>query len=124
MDLQKLRELLGLPADVAEEAVMDELLKRLTSDETQAHKAEVEIILDNGIRNGKILPYQVDDMRAFAEADLNGFKTFINKAPRIVPIGKLNLIDPPGKSSAEEKNICETLGLSMADYEKYGSMKI
>lgn len=124
MDLQKLKELLGLPADAAEDAVMDELLKRLTSDETQAHKAEVEIILDNGLRNGKILPYQVDDMRAFAEADLNGFKTFISKAPQIVPIGKLNLIDPPNKSSVEEENICETLGLSMEDYEKYGSMKI
>lgn len=124
MDLQKLKELLGLPADAAEDAIMEELLKRLASDETQAHKAEVEIMLDNGLRNGKILPYQVDDMRAFAEADLNGFKTFISKAPRIVPIGKLNLIDPPNKSSAEEENICETLGLSMEDYEKYGSMKI
>ncbi|MDE6053945.1 MAG: phage protease, partial [Lachnospiraceae bacterium] len=100
------------------------LLKSLSDNETQAHKAEVENILDNGLRNGKILPYQINDMRAFAEADLDGFKTFISKAPQIVPIGKLNLTDPPGKGSAEEKNICETLGLSMEDYEKYGSMKI
>ncbi|MDE7205308.1 MAG: phage protease [Lachnospiraceae bacterium] len=124
INLQKLREPLGLPADAADEEVMNALLKRLSDNETQAHKAEVENILDNGLRNGKILPYQINDMRAFAEADLDGFKTFISKAPQIVPIGKLNLTDPPGKGSAEEKNICETLGLSMEDYEKYGSMKI
>ena len=63
-------------------------------------------------------------MRAFAEADLDGFKTFISKAPQIVPIGKLNIIDPPGKNSTEEKSICENLGLSMADYEKYSNMEI
>lgn len=33
MDLQKIRELLGLPADAAEEAVMNELLKKLGSGE-------------------------------------------------------------------------------------------
>lgn len=124
LDLQKLKELLGLPADVTEEAVMNGLIKKLTADETQAHKFEIENILDNGLRNGKILPCQMDDMRAFAEADLNGFKTFISKAPRIVPVGKLNIIDAPSKGSMEEKNICETLGLTVADYEKYSSMKI
>ena len=124
IDLQKLKELLGLPADAADEEVMNALIKRLSDNETQAHKVEVEAILDNGIRNGKILSYQVDDMRAFAEADLDGFKTFISKAPQIVPIGKLNIIDPPGKNSTEEKSICENLGLSMADYEKYSNMEI
>lgn len=123
IDLQKLKELLGLPADATEEAVMNELIKRLSDNEVQAHKAEVENILDNGLRCGKILPYQINDMRAFAEADLDGFKTFISKAPQIVPVGKLKLTDPPGKCSVETKNICETLGLSMADYEKYSSME-
>lgn len=124
IEMKAIIELLGLPEDATAEQVMQELTKRLPIGDAQAHKLEVENILDNGLRNGKILPYQMDDMRAFAEANPDGFKAFINKAPQIVPIGKLRLTDPPGKRDENAEGICETLGLSMEDYEKYNNMKI
>lgn len=119
-----IKELLGLPAKSTWEEIIDALTKRLSADQTQAHKMEIENLLDKGLQSGKILSYQIDDMRTFAQADLDGFKTFINKAPQIVPLGKLNIIDPPKKGCGEAQSICETLGLSMSDYEKYGSMEI
>lgn len=119
-----IKELLGLPAKSTWEEIIDALAKRLSADQTQAHRMEIENLLDKGLQSGKILSYQIEDMRAFAQADLDGFKAFINKAPQIVPLGKLNIIDPPKKGCGEAQSICETLGLSMSDYEKYGSMEI
>lgn len=119
-----IKELLGLPEKSTWEEIIDTLTKRLSADQTQAHKMEIENLLDKGLQSGKILSYQIEDMRAFAQADLDGFKAFINKAPQIVPLGKLNIIDPPKKGCGEAQSICETLGLSMLDYEKYSSMEI
>ncbi len=119
-----IKELLGLSEKSTWEEIMDALTKRLSASQTQAHKMEIENILNKGLQSGKILSYQIEDMRAFAQADLEGFKTFISKAPQIVPVGKLNIIDPPKKGCREAQDICETLGLSMSDYEKYNSMEI
>ncbi len=119
-----IKELLGLPAKSTWEEIIDALTKRLSADQTQAHRMEIENLLDKGLQSGKILSYQIEDMRAFAQADLDGFKAFINKAPQIVPLGKLNIINPPRKGCGEAQSICETLGLSMSDYEKYGSMEV
>ena len=124
LDMRKIIELLKISEDATEEQVMNELIKRLTAGEVQGHKLEIETILDKGLRSGKILPYQMEDMRILAESNLEGFKAFINKAPQIVPIGKLDLVDAPNKGGKNTRDICETLGLSMADYEKYSNMEL
>lgn len=124
LDMRKIVELLGISEDATAEQVMNELIKRLAVGEVQKHKLEIETILDKGLRSGKILPYQMEDMHTFAESNLEGFKAFINKAPQIVPTGKLDLVDTPNKGERNTKDICETLGLSMADYKKYSNIKL
>lgn len=124
MDMLKIKELLGLPARATDEEVMATLIERLSMVEKQAHKLEVDNALDNALRSGKITSYQLNDMRTFAEFDIEKFKAFINKAPQVVPIGKINFLDTPKRASGDAKDICKALGLSIGDYEKYSSIEI
>ena len=123
MDMLKIKELLGLPAKATDEEVMATLIERLSIVEKQAHKLEVDNALDNALRSGKIMSCQLNDMRTFAEFDIEKFKAFINKAPQVVPMGKINFPDTPKRASGDAKDICKALGLSIGDYEKYNSIE-
>lgn len=182
MDLQKIKELLGLPADAAEEAVMSELIKKLGSDEkkdgegdaepgtdkggeTQAvansvilgllglpdgaktedvagkimalkagadsQKQEIEDALNRikdheaeeavmtALKAGKITAAQKDWAKAYALKDRTGFDSFVEKAPVVVPVGKLNLKDAPKKPAGVDSLVLKATGMSREDIEKY-----
>lgn len=182
MDLQKIRELLGLPADAAEEAVMNELLKKLGGEEkkdgegdaetggdknteTEAvansvilgllglpdgartedvagkimalkagadsqrqeiadalnrikdHEAEEAVM--TALKAGKITAAQKDWAKAYALKDRTGFDSFVEKAPVVVPVGKLNLKDAPKKTAGVDSLVLKATGMSKEDIEKY-----
>lgn len=182
MDLQKIKELLGLPADAAEEAVMNELVKKLGSDEkkdgegdaqpgtdkgeeTQAvansvilgllglpdsaktedvagkimalkagadsqmqeitdalnrikdHEAEEAVM--TALKAGKITAAQKDWAKAYALKDRTGFDSFVEKAPAVVPVGKIPLKDAPRKSTGVDSLVLKATGMTKEDIEKY-----
>lgn len=182
MDLQKIRELLGLPADAAEEEIMNELLKKLDGEEkkdgegdaepgpdkggeTQAvansvilglldlpdsartedavgkimalkagadsqrqeiadalnrikdHEAEEAVM--TALKAGKITAAQKDWAKTYALKDRTGFDSFIEKAPVVVPVGKLDLKDAPKKTTGVDSLVLKATGMSKEDIEKY-----
>lgn len=182
MDLQKIKELLGLPADAADEAVMVELLKRLGSAEKKEGDADAEPEKDKGgaaelvansvilgllglpdsaktedvagkimalkagadsqkqeiedalnrirdrdaedavmtaLKAGKITAAQKEWAKAYALKDRTGFDSFVEKAPVVVPVGKLKLKDAPKKPAGVDSLVLKATGMSKEDIEKY-----
>lgn len=186
MDLQKLKELLGLPADAAEEAVMNALMEKLGSaekkEESEAKQEEQEpgkedagetevvansVILGllglqenaktedvagkimalkagadsqqqeiadalnrlknreadevvmNALKTGKITAAQKDWAKDYVLKDRKGFDAFIEKAPVVVPVGKLNLKDAPKRNVEVDSLVLKATGMTKEDIEKY-----
>lgn len=182
MDLQKIRELLGLPADAAEDEIMNELLKKLDGDEKKEGEGDAEPGADKGgetqavansvilglldlpdsartedavgkimalkagadsqrqeitdalnrikdheaeeavmtaLKTGKITAAQKDWAKAYALKDRTGFDSFIEKAPVVVPVGKLDLKDAPKRTTGVDSLVLKATGMSKEDIEKY-----
>ncbi len=182
MDLQKIKEILGLPADAAEEAVMNELIKKLGGEEKKDGEGDTEPEKDAGgeteavansvilgllglpdgartedvagkimalkagadsqrqeitdalnrikdheaeeavmtaLKAGKITAAQKDWAKAYALKDRTGFDSFVDKAPVVVPVGKLALKDAPRKPAGVDSLVLKATGMSKEDIEKY-----
>lgn len=177
MDLQRIKELLGLPAETPEEDVMNALVKVLekvkdapdpkteedkevvansvilgllelpadskTEDVTtkiMALKAgasqrdqemketlerlkqkEADDAVMMALKAGKITAAQKDWAKEYALKDRKGFDSFIEKAPAVVPVGKLDTTEAPKNKEKVEVDefILKATGLSKEDLEKY-----
>lgn len=177
MDLQRIKELLGLPAETPEEDVMNALVKVLekvkdapdpkpeedkevvansvilgllelpadskTEDVTtkiMALKAgvsrqnqEIQETMERlrqrdaddavmmALKAGKITAAQKDWAKEYALKDRKGFDSFVEKAPAVVPIGKLDTTEAPKNKEKVEVDefILKATGLSKEDLEKY-----
>ena len=178
-DLQRVKELLGLPAETPEEDVMNALVKVLekakdapdskpeedkevvansvilgllelpadskTEDVTtkiMALKAgvsrqnqEIQETMERlrqrdaddavmmALKAGKITAAQKDWAKEYALKDRKGFDSFVEKAPTVVPVGKLNTTEAPkAKEKVEvDEFILKATGLSKEDLEKYAN---
>lgn len=179
MDLQRIKELLGLPAETPEEDVMNALIKALekpqdapgskpeeekevvansvilgllelpaeakTEDVTtkiMALKAgvsrqnqEIQETMERlrqrdaddavmmALKAGKITSAQKDWAKEYALKDRKGFDSFVEKAPTVVPVGKLNTTEAPKTKEKVEVDefILKATGLSKEDLEKYAN---
>lgn len=185
MDLQKLKELLGLPADAAEETIMNALMEKLggaekkeeseTKEEPEPGKEqekETEVVANsvilgllglkenaktedvagkimalkagadsqqqeitdalnrlknreadevvmNALKAGKITAAQKDWAKDYVLKDRKGFDAFIEKAPVVVPVGKLNLKDAPKRNVEVDSLVLKATGMTKEDIEKY-----
>lgn len=177
MDLQRIKELLGLPAETPEEDVMNALVKVLekvkdapdpkteedkevvansvilgllelpadskTEDVTtkiMALKAgasqrdqemketlerlkqkETDDAVMMALKAGKITAAQKDWAKEYALKDRKGFDSFVEKAPAVVPVGKLDTTEAPKNKEKVEVDefILKATGLSKEDLEKY-----
>lgn len=169
MDLQKIRELLGLAADASEEEIMSALLEKLSSRKTEEGKEvvansvilgllglpegartedvtskimalkagtdtkaqEVEAMLKRleekeaddavtlALKAGKITAAQQEWAKEYALKDRSGFTAFVEKAPVVVPVGKIKLTDAPKSEQAVDKLVLKATGMSREDVEKY-----
>ena len=177
MDLQRIKELLGLPAETPEEDVMNALVKVLekakdasdpkpeedkdvvansvilgllelpadskTEDVTtkiMALKAgvsqrdqemketlerlkqkEADDAVMMALKAGKITAAQKDWAKEYALKDRKGFDSFVEKAPAVVPVGKLDTTEAPKAKEKFEVDefILKATGLSKEDLEKY-----
>lgn len=178
MDLQRLKELLGLPADATEEQVMNAIVEQLgkkdadpvankgcgeekevvansvilglldlpensrTEDVTSkimalkaglsSKEKEIEDTLNRlkerdaddavmmAMKAGKITAAQKEWAKAYALKDRTGFDSFVDKAPVVVPVGKMELKDAPkAKSTEVDQMVLKATGMTKEDIEKY-----
>ena len=108
-------ELLGLKAGAAAEDVTAKIME-LKSGTVDA------VIL--ALKAGKITPAQKEWAKSYALSDPKGFGSFVEKAPQIVPMDKIELDDVKALKSdaldADTLLVCKQLGISPDDVKKYG----
>ena len=87
---------------------------------------DVDEVVAKATADGKITPDQKDWAEKYAKSDLDGFKTFVAKAPVVVPIGDL----PKGKDEKKEGEldaatltVAKLMDVDEADLKKFGSVQ-
>lgn len=121
--------LLGLEADAKTEDVATAImtLKAGTgSEEILALREELrernaEDMVQMALKEGKITAAQKEWAKAYALSDKKGFKSFVDKAPVVVPQGRMEMKDAPedGKAQNFDMEILKNCGISKEDAEKY-----
>ena len=128
-------DLLGLPADAktadvtaqimackAGDTALQERVKQL---EAAEKKRNADDLVLQAMKDGKISAAQKEWATTYALSDPDGFKVFAEKAPVVVPVGKLANGDDRKKDGMSEVDmkILKDLGISKEDAEKYGGYK-
>lgn len=90
-------------------ALKEELLQRAA-----------EELVQTALKSGKITAAQKEWAVAYALSDKEGFKAFVDKAPVVVPVGKLDTVEKknPGNAGIDMK-ILKNCGLTEEDVKKY-----
>lgn len=90
-------------------ALKEELKERYAEDMVQL-----------ALKEGKITAAQKEWAKSYALKDKEGFKSFIDKAPVVVPQGKMELKDAAAKGRQDyDMEIMKNCGTSKEDVEKY-----
>lgn len=86
----------------------------------QERDADEEV--QKALKAGKITAAQSGWAKSYALKDMNGFRGFVEKAPVVVPPGKLELKDAPAAPGSDEVDVAilKNMGVSMEDVKKYG----
>lgn len=86
----------------------------------QERDADEEV--QKALKAGKITAAQSEWAKSYALKDMEGFKGFVEKAPVVVPNGKLDLKDVPAGSGSGgvDAAILKNMGITMEDVKKYG----
>jgi phage I-like protein len=120
--------LLGLPEDAKTEDAATAIMQLKAgngSEEIRALKEELrersaEDMVQMALKEGKITAAQKEWAKAYALSDKDGFKAFVDKAPVVVPQGKLDLKDAPEKKEPDyDLEILKNCGVTKEDIEKY-----
>lgn len=83
-------------------------------------RMKVDGVVMEAMKAGKLAPFQQDWAFQSAMNDPDSFALWLNSAPQVVPMGKLNL----GQLTTEHRTrprTHELLGLSTEDVAKYGN---
>ena len=125
-------ELLGLKAGApaAEVAAVIMSLKggidgRVKALEEQLADRDAEEAVELALKSGKITPAQKGWAKDYVLKSPEGFKSFLEKAPQVVPMSEVaggEALALKGKKPDEATMlICKQLGVSAEDLEKYGT---
>jgi len=123
--------MLGLKADAKTEDVAASIMAlrtgapdvqaELLALKQQMQKKDVKEAVGMALKAGKITAAQSEWAESYALKDLEGFKSFVEKAPVVVPQGKLDLkdaVEAPGTGEVDAV-ILKNCGLSAEDVKKY-----
>lgn len=123
--------MLGLKADAKTEDVAASIMAlKAGAPDTQAEllalkqrmaERDADEEVQKALKTGKITAAQSEWAKSYALKDMEGFKGFVDKAPAVVPQGKLDLKDAPAASNSDEVDIAilKNMGVSMEDVKKY-----
>lgn len=111
--------IMALKADGAD--VQEEI--RVLKEKMQEKEADAAV--ETALKAGKITAAQNEWAKEYAMKDLKGFQSFAEKAPVVVPQGKLALKDATAAGTDEKVDtlILKNLGVSEEDVKKYGKME-
>lgn len=127
--------LLGLKDDAKTEDVAAAIMSLKAGDmnvqaeilalKQQMEQRNADELVTKALKDGKITAAQKDWATAYARKDPEGFKGFCDKAPVVVPTGKLELKDAPDSKVNEDYNleILKNCGVSEEDAKKYYKME-
>lgn len=122
--------LLNLKADAKTEDVAAAIMTLKAGDgqamaEVMKLKKEMEEkeaaeLVSLALKTGKISAAQKEWAETYALSDKKGFQSFLDKAPVVVPTGKLDLKDAPGNNeTGYDLEILKSCGISEEDVKKY-----
>lgn len=100
------------------------------NDEILALKEELkernaEDMVQMALKEGKITAAQKDWAKTYALSDKEGFKAFVDKAPVVVPQGRMNLENAPqGDRQDYNMEILKNCGVLKEDVEKYFKQEV
>lgn len=122
--------LLGLSEDAKTEDVTASIMALKAGDEQtrqdvqalkeQLAKRDAQELVEKALKEGKIPAAQREWAEGYALKDPEGFKTFLEKAPAVVPMEKLELKDAPKTEVQVDPAILKNLGITEEDVKKYG----
>ena len=124
--------ILGLKEDATEEEIKTGLLNLKNNTVSKAEflalkeemaKKEVNTILDEALKVGKIVPAQRESFMKLALSDRDTFDEIMKNQKRVSPIGVTysDKLTEEGKKELEDIDIqaCKDFGLTEEDYKKY-----
>lgn len=123
--------MLGLKADAKTEDVAASIMAlRAGTPDTQAEllalkqrmqERDADEAVGMALKAGKITAAQSEWAKSYALKDMEGFKGFVDKAPVVVPQGRLDLKDAPAAPGSDEVDVAilKNMGVSMEDVKKY-----
>lgn len=124
--------LLGIKEDAKTEDVAATLMAlKNTAAEVKAikeklAKEESSTLVMTALKAGKITSAQKEWAEEYALKDPKGFTAFTEKAPRVVPVEKINYRKDTEKSNIEDETTMKALkqlGVSEEDVKKYGEVE-
>ena len=124
-------ELLGLKAGASTADVAASIMAlkggvdgRVKALEEKLADRDAEEAVELALKNGKITPAQRAWAKEYALKSPNGFKTFLEKAPQVVPMAEIAggeaLALKGNKPDEATMLVCKQLGISPEDVQKYG----
>lgn len=126
--------LLGCEAGATTEDVAASIMALKAGDvdvqaEVKALKAQIQErnadeLVAKALKDGKITAAQKDWAKEYALSDSKGFEAFMEKAPKVVPTGKMDLKDAPESVPEVDMEILKNCGISKEDYEKYYKQEV
>jgi phage I-like protein len=113
----------GLAALKAEESQIKTLEEELTALKAQLTEETVNRAVEEAMLAGKVSPAQKDWALSYCRRDPDNFKIYVDKAPRVVPVGeRLNLGEGEHREdqglSPEELAVCRVMNLTPEAYSQ------
>lgn len=128
--INTLREMLKLPddapiADIASQIAeliqaRNALSLEVNSLRFEAHKDKAEEAVLTALKEGKIMPFQKDWAFSSAMTNLESFKSWVESAPQVVPMGEIAFEPLTLKDGKTCSRAHELLGLTADDVKRYG----
>lgn len=107
--------LLGLKEDAKTEDVLSTVMQL----KNQKEVAAADILVEKALKDGKIAAAQKEWATAYALKDPQGFEAFLEKTPRVVPMGSTQTQDAPAKQMDVDMVALKSMGWSEKDIEAY-----
>lgn len=123
--------MLGLKADAKTEDVAASIMalkagspdtqKELLALKQRMQERDADEAVQKALKAGKITAAQSEWAKSYALKDMEGFSGFVDKAPVVVPQGRLDLKDAPAASGSDDVDVAilKNMGVSMEDVKKY-----
>lgn len=91
----------------------------------QIREKDAAEIVAKAMADGKVTPDQKDWASQYAERDIEGFKTFVAKAPVVIPVDKLPKQDKKADEVIADEavlNVAKMFGITTEDIKKHGGL--